>query len=603
IDFGETVNGFNLREIDVTGGDAINAVIQGDGVYTVTIVAIGDGTVTIDVDAKVARDLAGNASKAASQFVVVVNESSPTPIITGPIGPVNSNPFQVTIDFGEPVREFYLSEIDVTGGTAINAVIHGNGLYTATILPSGDAMVAVNVAASVALDSENNPNTASNSYSVAADTLPPTPIITGPTSLVNSSRFDVTIDFGEMVNGFNLREIDVTGGNAINAVIHGDGSFTATIAAFGDGTVTIDVDDKVARDLAGNTSKAASQFVVVVNESSPTPIITGPIGPVNSNPFQVTIDFGELVREFYLSEIDVTGGTAINAVIHGNGLYTATILPNGDAMVAVNVAASVALDSENNPNTASNSYSVATDTLPPTPVITGPTSPVNSSRFDVTIDFGEMVNGFNLREIDVTGGNAINAVIHGDGLFTATIQPIGEGTITIDVDAKVARDLAGNASRAASQFSVVVNESSPTPIISGPTSLANTSQFEVTIDFGKTVNGFNLREIDVTGGSAINAVDLGNGLFTATINPTDAGTITINIAAGVARDVAGNANLAAIQYSVMVADPPQSEGLGEGARSAWKQTKFARFADEIFAEGSLLDGIMRKKVSDTFLAR
>ena len=64
----------------------------------------------------------------------------------------------------------------------------------------------------------------------------------------------------------------------------------------------------------------------------------------------------------------------------------------------------------------------------------------------------------------------------------------------------------------------------------------------------ETVVGFVLGDISVNGGVASNLVDNGNGNFSVTIDPAGDGNLTIDVAAAVANDAAGIANLAAAQF-------------------------------------------------------
>ncbi|WP_372722790.1 Ig-like domain-containing protein, partial [Novipirellula sp.] len=307
-----------------------------------------------------------------------------------------------------------------------------------------------------------------------------------------------------------------------------DGKLHYTPAAnqFGTSTFSVTIQDNGGTNAGGRDVSDSQTFTIEIDAANAGPSILGPTRVTSLQPFDLLIDFREPVDGFLLQDTVIAGGNAIQMVDMGNGVYKVTIVPNGEDLITFDVPAGVATNSEGVPNTAATQYVVSVVPIP-TPVISGPTNPINANRFDVTIDFGESVSGFSLNEIDVTGGNAINAVIHGGGLFTATIQPNGEGTVIVDIAEGAAKDHDGNPSLAATSYTVVGDTITPTPIISGPNSLTNSPQFDITIDFGETVNGFNLREIDVTGGDAINAVIQGDGVYTVTIVAIGDGTVTI----------------------------------------------------------------------------
>lgn len=92
---------------------------------------------------------------------------------------------------------------------------------------------------------------------------------------------------------------------------------------------------------------------------------------------------------------------------------------------------------------------------------------------------------------------------------------------------------------------------SPTVGISSTeTSPTNTSPIPVTITFSESVSGFEIGDIVVTNGTAGNLSTLDNTVYTADITPTGDGEITVNIAANVAWDLAGNYNEVALEFTI-----------------------------------------------------
>ncbi|MEM1295668.1 MAG: Ig-like domain-containing protein, partial [Verrucomicrobiota bacterium] len=316
-----------------------------------------------------------------------------------------------------------------------------------------------------------------------------------------------------------------------------------------------DIAANAATDTAGNNSLVATQLTVAVDTAAPTPVITTAANPTNSDPFTVTIDFGETVTGLDASDINVGGGTVSGAVMdNGNGNFTATIDPTADGNITIDIAANAATDTAGNNSLVATQLTVAVDTAAPTPVITTAANPTSSDPFTVTIDFGETVTGFDASDINVGGGTVSGALVdNGNGNFTATIDAAADGNITIDVAAGVAQDGAGNNSLVATQLIVTVNTSAPVPVITTGANPTNSDPFTVTIDFGESVTGFDASDINVGGGTVTGAVnDNGSGNFTATIDPTADGTITVDIAANAAQDLGGNNSLVAAQLSVLV---------------------------------------------------
>ena len=98
----------------------------------------------------------------------------------------------------------------------------------------------------------------------------------------------------------------------------------------------------------------------------------------------------------------------------------------------------------------------------------------------------------------------------------------------------------------------------PTVTITPPTSPQN-GPFDVTVDFSEDVTGFVVGDLTVanaTKASDWKSGDAGPQSYTITLTPTitdgNTGTVTIDVAAGVATDAATNSNTAATQVSVSV---------------------------------------------------
>jgi len=62
---------------------------------------------------------------------------------------------------------------------------------------------------------------------------------------------------------------------------------------------------------------------VTVDTTAPVPGITGPASPTKTDPFAVTIAFGQTVTGFALGDLTVTGGAATDLTDNGGGSFTA----------------------------------------------------------------------------------------------------------------------------------------------------------------------------------------------------------------------------------------------------------------------------------------
>ena len=106
-------------------------------------------------------------------------------------------------------------DIDLTTGTATATVTSftetARGLeYTATITPTTEGSVIIQVPENVAEDTATNGNAASDEYSVPVDPVRPTVTIDVPSG-AQSTVFEATIEFSESVTGFVRSDINLTG--------------------------------------------------------------------------------------------------------------------------------------------------------------------------------------------------------------------------------------------------------------------------------------------------------------------------------------------------------------------------------------------------------
>ena len=120
-----------------------------------------------------------------------------------------------------------------------------------------------------------------------------------------------------------------------------------------------------------------------------------------------------------VQELFVSGANLVT-VTHGRGVFTAPLTPTAD-------------------------------TTPPTLTITpADGSPTNASPIAFRLDWSEPVTGFTLSDLQVTAGMA-SAFSGSNANYTVNVTPLGNpATITLNVAANTAQDLAGNGNTAVS---------------------------------------------------------------------------------------------------------------------------------------------------------
>ncbi|RED97092.1 Ig-like domain-containing protein, partial [Marinoscillum furvescens] len=496
-----TADANNDVEVQV-GGATYNITANGSGNWSVdTETATPDaGAFNPNVNGvnevvAIASNAAGCSTSDTSTNELTIDSTLPTVDIKNePIRVNTTDPYNVTFSFSEAVTNFTLTDITVGNGTASNFVTVNDSTYTADITPNGTGDITIDVAAGVAQDAAGNDNTAATQAVTEYDVTAPTVDIQNEPAFVNStSAYNVTIAFSEDVSGFTITDLNVGNGTASNFVTVDGSTYTVDITPDGTGDITIDVAAGVAQDAAGNDNTAATQAVTQYDDQAPTPVITGAPAYVTSNtPYDITVDFGEEVSGFVLSDLLVSNGTGSNLVDNTDGTYTITITPDGSGDLTYDINAGVATDAAGNSNNAATQVTTIYDASAPTVDIQDEPAIVNStSPYTVTFSFNEDVTGFTLADIAVVNGAAGNFVTVNDSTYTADITPNGTGDITIDVAAGVAQDAAGNDNTAATQAVTEYDVTAPTVDIQNEPAFVNsTSAYNVTIAFSEDVSGF-----------------------------------------------------------------------------------------------------------------
>lgn len=359
--------------------------------------------------------------------------------------------------------------------------------------------------------------------------------------------------------GFTLTDVTVNGGIATSLVDNGGGDFTATVDATADGPVSVSVAAAQVADPAGNANAASNTFAITVDTTEPVPVISGPTGPTNANPFQVAIAFHELVLGFTLADVTVSGGRVTALTDNGGGNFIATIEATADGSVSVSVAADGAEDLAGNSSAGSNTYSLTVDTTPPTPMITGATAPTNAASVTFTVSFVEWVANVDLTDFLVarTGtseGTIATATPDSGTTFIVTVSNLaGDGTLRLDLKAGTnIQDAAGNVAEAYSNGEpITLDHTAPTAsfaaVVPDP---RNTPAGAVDVSFNESVAELDVEDFRLTRNGA--EVSLGGLTVTALSDSQYAIDLsTVSAAAGAyvltfvaadsgVRDLAGN---------------------------------------------------------------
>ena len=568
-----------------TAEAASTVTVFKDGTSIGTATASGAGAWTFDYTGTTlaagsyafkaqATDLAGNTSGDSAVFTVVVDTSTMTPVITGITTDtgssgsdgVTSDPTLIlsgTAEAGSTVSVY-------KDGTSIGtAMASGAGAwsfdYTGTALSAGSYAFKAQ-----ATDLAGNTSGDSAVFTVVVDTsAPAAPAVTAITTDTGSSGSDgVTSDTTLVIAG--------TAEAASTVTVYKDGTSIGTATASGAGAWTFDYTGTTlaagsyafkaqATDLAGNTSGDSAVFTVVVDTSTMTPVITGITTDtgssgsdgVTSDPTLIlsgTAEAGSTVSVY-------KDGTSIGtAMASGAGAwsfdYTGTALSAGSYAFKAQ-----ATDLAGNTSGDSAVFTVVVDTsAPAAPAVTAITTDTGSSGSDgVTSDTTLVIAG--------TAEAASTVTVYKDGTSIGTATASGAGAWTFDYTGTTlaagsyafkaqATDLAGNTSGDSAVFTVVVDTSTMTPVITGITTDTGSSGSDgVTSDPTLILSG------TAEAGSTVSVYKDGASIGTTTASGTGVWSFDYTgttLAAGSyafkaqATDLAGNTSGDSLGFTVVV---------------------------------------------------
>lgn len=542
--FSEEIQDFDASMIAVTNGSA-SAVVRVDRrTFTSTITpAAAQGTVTVEVPANMAFDLAGNGNVVSASLQMEYVIERPTVVLaTTATTPVNAA-VPVTATFSKPVTGFDFSEMVVTNGTISNFATSDNIVYTFTLTPVANGEATIDLPANAAADAAGNGNDAAATFRVTFDATKPGVRLSTPATSPVGGAFDVTATFTENVTGFDIT--DILAGNAtIAAFASLDAkTYTFRVEPVAEGSVTIGIDAGKAQDIAGNQNTAATSLSLYYDAAAPTATITTTAGAVtNTSPIPHTVTFSENVTGFDAADVAVVNGRVETLTAIDGRTYSITITPSGNGLVSMNVSAGGAADAAGRGNTAAIGPEVMFDNGAPGVSITTTAPLPTRTTVPVMITFTEPVTGFDGTDLRAINADVATPTSTDNITWRTTVTPRAEGRFTLSVPALAAADAAGNGNTASNELRGTYDATRPTAALH--IQPATGSNYTVTATFSEPVTGLATGGIRVTNGVVSTLQATGANTYTFTVMALAEGNVTVGIAADAATDAAGNGNTA-----------------------------------------------------------
>ena len=336
ITFSEDVTGFIESDITVANGTISDFTSVSEAIYTFNInhsVVLSNSTITVNIDAAMAQDTAGNDNLAATEFAIVaVVPALHNETVDGDLSNIATIPTGLT----------FTSGANRIIGSVTTGIPQDTRDYITFTIPTGMQLsqILLQNYDDPAIPAANDGNTGFHLIDQGATTFEPG---TG-----NPDDYLGAAHLSPLAPGTDILSI-LAGAPQAGA------GFTAPLPA---GTYTYEV-----QQTGPQISEYTIDFIVETETTPPTVTITSTeSSPTAANPIPITITFSESVTDFDITDVTISNGTAGNFAGSGD-TYTADIAPTATGTITVDINADAASDSAGNGNTAAIQFSIEFDNL------------------------------------------------------------------------------------------------------------------------------------------------------------------------------------------------------------------------------------------------
>ncbi|NER78777.1 MAG: hypothetical protein F6K42_04205, partial [Leptolyngbya sp. SIO1D8] len=371
----------------------------------------------------------------------------------------------------------------------------------------------------------------------------------------------------------------VFGDGTDDSALSFSGTLTDVNAALNDLTFTPDADFDGSATVQIQTtdsqeySDSDSVSITVNDAPEVSSLVIGDTSPTNAHSVTFDVTFSETVTgvntaDFALTTTGTAAGTIANVSGSGSS-YTITVNSvAGDGTLGLNLVDddsiingnSVALGGTGTTGSGEGNFTGQTYTLdttgpaaPSTPVLDSLSDTGSSNSDTITTDTTPVFTGTAEANSTVTLSSNVDGVIgsaisDGSGNWRVPTSTLTAGAHSITA---TATDTVGNVGTASSALTMTVDTTVPTVSISSTEStLSNLSPIPITVTFSEVMSGFEVGDISVGNGTATNLTTSDNQTFNVDVTPSRDGLVTVDVAANVAQDIAGNDNTVATQFSI-----------------------------------------------------
>lgn len=297
------------------------------------------------------------------------------------------------------------------------------------------------------------------------------------------------------------------------------------------------------------------------------------VNPVNLSSYSVSLSGGDLANLNATVTLGFAGGQDI-ADLTGNALTDTTPIVTNDNTFVVENNVEIDVQRPAGISIADGGSDPQGDQDAGTQVtLTYTVSNTGSTALSVSnIASANPVNV----SVDSILPTSLNLTSGATDTYTVRYTPTAVGAFSFDLD--ISNDDVDEGNYDIAVSGTAADSIPPTvEIQDAPASVADNNPFNVTFEFSENVTSFLQGDITVGNGTASGFAAQDGNTYTADITPDGNGDITIDVAASVAQDGAGNDNTAAAQVLVafghIILPPAQGGGPGEDVGYAFAATQ------------------------------
>ena len=195
------------------------------------------------------------------------------------------------------------------------------------------------------------------------------------------------------------------------------------------------------------------------------------------------------------------------------------------------------------PGIATGEWNFSTSTKPFATLATTSDDLTNDAVLPFTIDFSDFVTGFDLTDFVITNGVASNLGGSGSS-YTFDVTPSADGEVIVSLPSNVVEAGTANGNDSTG-YELVYDGTAPgVALNTDATGTIESSIFDVEVVFTEPVTGFSTDDLQIINAEILSSSATKDSLFSIQLRALSQGQVTVDLAAAIASDLAGNENTA-----------------------------------------------------------